>query len=95
MAGRGIASIHEEYRSMQVRQYSMPSEGGRGPIKSICTTLNLPSGIWYTPNLDLVCLFTLHFWHLMHVLAHSPICFFISGQMNFSVICLMVLFTPG
>ncbi|GFS49953.1 hypothetical protein NPIL_316951 [Nephila pilipes] len=54
---------------MQVKQYIIPSEGGSGPIKSMCTTLYLSSGASYSPNSDFVCLVTLHFWHLMHTLA--------------------------
>ncbi|GFT15266.1 hypothetical protein NPIL_573991 [Nephila pilipes] len=75
-------------------QSSMPFEGGSGLVKSILITLNLSSGVWDTPNLDLVCLFTLNFWYLMHVFSQSHTCFFISFQRNFSDICLVVLFTP-
>ena len=54
MSGIGMASGHRVNRSMTVKRYDCPLEGGRGPTMSMWTWSNLASGVANVPHGDLV-----------------------------------------
>ena len=57
----GITSGHFVNLSMIVRQYIFPSDGGKGPIKSMCKCENLASGVANVPKGVLVDVVLLRF----------------------------------
>ena len=59
MWGMGIASGQRVNRSIQVRRYLKPLEGGRGPTMSMCTLSKRASGVENVARGVIVCLCTL------------------------------------
>ena len=91
----GNASGHLVKRSMQVRRYTHPLDGGKSPTISICTWSKQASGVAKVPRGVIECQWTLDLWHWMHERAHFRTSELIPGHTKRLVTSRCVARMPG